>query len=214
MTFTRQEPYVGEKYESSSLFGVRVMVVGASHYCEHFDKQTMCTAECKSYGKYRNICGQHFGERCEKFTINVVRRYLGRDASHKDSGWKRTLTKFLKTLFEGFKATSNDCRKLLEHLVFAEYLQGAEGKNSSDKNVFLFEDVRHYEALLANISNCRPDVVIVWGSRVRRQIEQRPCGDVPFVMIPHPAWPGYYRSEPQKQLVLAGIRLVNRKELY
>ena len=227
MTFPRQEPYVGEKYEDSTLFGARVMVVGASHYCGEFDKRVGCTSECKCYGKlcamYRDrskkIREQHFGNGCQLFTKNVVERYLCGDSSNGDGGWKRTYTKFLKSLFKNREASTDDCRKLVEHLVFTEYLQGAEGRNASEKNDDAFADDRHYEALMENVTSHRPDVAIIWGDRVWPQITKRCNGTilslsrcesvidghkVQFVKIAHPSRRGYYKTEPQSQFEEAG----------
>lgn len=216
---------MGERYDDSTLFGVRVMVVGASHYCGEFDYQIKCTSECKSFGKYRNACGQYFGNRCELFTINVVRRYLGKDASLGDGGWKRTYTKFLKSLFKGLKASADDCRKVMEHLVFTEYLQEAEGRVQSDKDDSAFWDFQHYEALEEKVRLCRPDVVIVWGCRAWNPIVRFSHGEplssnrivahmgdckVQFVMIPHPSQRNYYGLQPQQQFVDAGIKLIEK----
>ena len=236
MTYTRQEPYVGEKYDGSTLLGVRVMVVGASHYCGKFDKQTGCTSECKHFGnlteRYRDrskkIREQYFGPCCQLFTKNVVERYLYGDSSNGDGGWKRTYTKFLKSLFKNRDASAGDCRKLVEHLVFTEYLQGAEGKDQSDKNDLLFDDPRHYEALAEKIQVFRPDVAIVWGGRAWKSILkfgnglslskdrlEANIGDckVEFVTIPHPSQRNYYAQQPQSQFVEVGIRLVDRRAL-
>lgn len=238
MIFTKQEPYVGKKYEDSTLFGVRVMVVGASHYCGKFDKRTGCNSECKCFGKlkvnYRDrnkkIREQYFGPCCQLFTKNVVERYLYGDSSNGDGGWKRTYTKFLKSLFKNLDASAGDCRKLVEHLAFTEYLQGAEGRDASDKNDKLFTDHRHYEVLKENIAKHCPGVVIVWGDRVWTQIEKR-CNGTPlsltrretmignhavqFVKVSHPSRRGYYKSNPlpQQQFVDTGIKLIDRTEL-
>ena len=237
MTFTLQEPYVGGKYEDSTLLGVRVMVVGASHYCGEFDKQTKCTSECKCFGnliaRYRDrskkIQEQYFGTGCQLFTKNVVERYLYGDSSNGDGGWKRTYTKFLKSLFKNRGANADDCKRLMAHLIFTEYLQGAEGRDASDKNDILFTEDRHYEALKENIVRHRPDVVIIWGDRVWAQIVQRCEGTqlsstrheamisghkVQFLKISHPSRRGYYKTGPHRQFEEAGVRLINRKELY
>ena len=236
-TFTRQEPYVGEKYKSSTLFGVRVMVVGASHYCGEFDKQTGCVPECKCFGnliaRYRDrskkIREQYFGTGCQLFTKNVVERYLYGDSSNGDGGWKRTYTKFLKSLFKNREARTDDCRKVVSHLVFMEYLQGAEGQNASEKDDEAFMDDRHYEALKENIETYYPDVVIFWGDRVWAQIVKRCKGTqlssaryevligghkVQFMKIAHPSRRGYYKTEPHRQFEEAGVRLIDRNELY
>lgn len=236
MIFTRQEPYVGRKYDNSNLFGVRVMVVGASHYCGEFDKQVGCTAECKSYGKLRaryrdrrkKIREQYFGTGCQLFTKNVVERYLHGDSSNGDGGWKRTYTKFLKSLFKNREASTDDCRKVVAHLVFTEYLQGAEGQNASEKDDEAFKNVRHYDALKENIANHHPDVAIIWGDRVWPQITKRCNGTilsptrcesvidghkVQFVKVAHPSRRGYYKTEPQSQFEAAGMRLITKGDL-
>ena len=230
---------MGAKYDDSNLLGVRVMVVGASHYCGEFDRATGCTSECRGYGKlkakYRdrskNAHEQYFGTGCQLFTKNVVERYLYGDSSNGDGGWKRTYTKFLKSLFENREASTEDCRKIVAHLVFTEYLPGAEGKTASDKNDALFLEDRHYEALKENIAKHRPDVVIVWGDRVWTQVEKRCNGTPPsstrreamignqkvqFVKVSHPSRRGYYKSNPlpQQQFVDAGIKLIDRAEIY
>ena len=237
MIFTRQEPFKGEKYADSTLFGVRVMVVGASHYCGEFDKRVGCTSECKCYGKlsarYRDrskkIREQYFGTSCQLFTKNVVERYLCGDSSNGDGGWKRTYTKFLKSLFKNREASPDECKKLAEHLVFTEYLQGAEGRDASEKNDEAFKNVSHYDALKENIAKHHPDVAIIWGDRVWPQIMKHCNGTilsptrcesvivghkVQFVKVAHPSRRGYYKTEPQSQFEAAGMKLIVRKELY
>ena len=116
----------------------------------------------------------------------------------------------------------------MDYLVFTEYLQGAEGKNASEKDDSAFGASLHYKTLMANIAEYRPDVVIVWGNRVWSQIVKR-CAGIPlsstrreatidnhkvqFVKITHPSSRGYYKTDLQRQFKDAGIKLIVKSDL-
>jgi len=142
------DPWVGTSY-GDGLFDRKVMVVGASHYC----------------GDGCRDCGDPAAHpECRGFTQQVVSDYLD-DAYSGDSDWKRTFSTFVNSVF-GRDASADERELFFDSVVFANYLQCAEGRDSDEKHDGLFEDERHLRAFLALVDEFRPDVVVVWGSRV------------------------------------------------
>lgn len=54
----------------------------------------------------------------------------------------------------------------MDSVVFANFLQRSEGRSADEKHNELFNAPANIEALKLTIRETRPDVVIVWGSRV------------------------------------------------
>ena len=78
------DPVVGVDYQKHgrAYLGRRVMILGASHYCEHFCREKGCGPACAHYGKYYlELNGGerlYFGDCCERFTEIVYERYRNR----------------------------------------------------------------------------------------------------------------------------------------
>ena len=54
----------------------------------------------------------------------------------------------------------------MDSVVFANFLQRSEGQSADEKHNELFNDPTNVEALKQTIRETRPDVIVVWGSRV------------------------------------------------
>jgi hypothetical protein len=142
------DPWVGTAY-GGGIFDKKVLVVGASHYC----------------GDGCSDCGDpdaHPG--CRGFTRRVVRDYLD-DGYAGDSDWKRTFSAFVDSVF-GRETSANERDSFFDSIVFTNYLQRAEGRDADEKYGEWFDDSRHLRAFLSLLDEYRPDVVVVWGSRV------------------------------------------------
>lgn len=141
-------PWIGPLYgKQDSLLAKRVMVVGASHYCGH---------GCRD-------CGDASAHpECAGFTQEVISDYLDGNGS---GDWRKTFTTFVNSVF-GRLATADECFRLFDSIVFANFLQKAEGKDASEKHDEYFREPVHVESLKTTIHECRPDVVVTWGSRV------------------------------------------------
>lgn len=142
------DPWVGTAY-GGGIFDRKVMIVGASHYCG---------AGCRDCGD-PNVHSD-----CRGFTRRVVRDYLD-DAYSGDSDWKRTFSAFVNSVF-GREASANERESFFDSIVFTNYLQRAEGRDADEKHDEWFNGGQHLRAFLSLVDEYRPDVVVVWGSRV------------------------------------------------
>lgn len=222
------EPYVGNDYDSDGarLLGRRVMVVGASHYCEHFHSEHGCSKACAHFGNYRFSCrdrSMFFGNRCELFTQIVVERYCKWIGDKEQRKWFRTFTRFYNSFFKGGKATHKARVRLIDHIAITEYVQGAEGREPTDNDGLAMSSDRNFIELEKTVSLLRPDVLIFWGKRAWREVCRR-CGigdiepeiqhvtlggmNVTIVRIVHPVAYGFKRAHVQKQLTDVGIKIL------
>lgn len=149
-------PHVGKDYgKSSSLFGKRLCVVGASHYAEGFEG---CLR-----GNGRDVW--------RAMTRNVVRDYLDPDF-HAGTRWPATYTRFLGAFF-GRAPSAEERRRFFDSVVFFNYLQRPEGAGGRESRPELYADDRHFRAFSEVVSATRPDVIVVWGDKVWGELSRR-----------------------------------------
>ena len=141
-------PWIGRLYGGrGSVLAKRVMVLGASHYC----------------GNGCRDCGDPVAHpECAVFTRDVVRDYL---ADNYSDTWMATFTTFINSAY-GRTTTLDERKQFMDSIVFANFLQRSEGTSADEKHNELFNAHANVEALKQTIREMRPDVVIVWGSRV------------------------------------------------
>jgi len=141
-------PWIGRMYVArDSVLPKRVMVLGASHYC----------------GNGCRDCGDPAAHpECAVFTRDVVRDYL---ADNYSDTWMATFTTFINSAY-GRSTTSDERKQFMDSVVFANFLQRSEGTSADEKHNELFNSPANVEALKQTIRETRPDMVIVWGSRV------------------------------------------------
>lgn len=143
-------PHVGKGYGGQGgIFGKRVCVVGASHYARGYE-------DCLR-GNGRDVW--------RMMTRNAVRDYL--DPNFRaETSWKSTYTKFINTFFDAPTGT-RERRRFFDSVVFFNYLQRPEGENGNESHPELYAEECHFRAFCEIISAMKPDVVIVWGGKVR-----------------------------------------------
>lgn len=230
-------PVVGKDYKTKGreYLGRRVMVLGASNYCEHFDPAIGCGPSCKKYGKYHLVaegpsgrCEEYFGRRCECFTEIVYERYRRRlRVSGLRNDWMRTFFRFYNAFFVGGNPSDAVRCQLLDHLVCTEYVQGAEAGGWSVNSAEAMASDRNFKELVKEVKDLEPDVIIVWGPRVWNEI-CRQAGfsehasvmldmvlgghRVKMLRVPHPSSygkNGFRREAFQGLLEKCGVRLLS-----
>lgn len=141
-------PCIGRLYGGrGSALPKKVMVLGASHYC----------------GNGCRDCGDPVAHpECAVFTRDVVRDYLSDNYS---GDWKKTFTTFINSAF-GRATSAEERARLMDSIVFMNFLQRAEGRDADEKHDEYFNAPANIEAFKATIRECRPEVVVTWGSRV------------------------------------------------
>ncbi|MBR0506471.1 MAG: hypothetical protein IJJ84_13800 [Kiritimatiellae bacterium] len=218
-------PVVGEKYalQGKRMLGRRVMVVGASHYCEHFEQVVGCNALCAHFGKYHFAYkgGElFFGKRCERFSHVVLERYRKQIGETDERRWFRTFSKFYNAFFP--VSVSHETRiALMDLMVSTEYVQGAEVRGPNGNCREAMGSDRNFEVFRNTISELKPEVIIFWGPRAWYEICKRldvvdKKADILHIMldkrkltlmrVPHPASSKFNRNHFQKQLKSVGIR--------
>ena len=230
-------PVIGAKYtlQGKRMLGRRVMVVGASHYCEHFEHAVGCNALCAHFGKYHFAYkgGElYFGKRCERFSNVVLERYRKQIGEPDERRWFRTFSKFYNAFFSA--SVSHETRiALMDLLVSTEYVQGAEvrGPNGNSRDAMGAD--RNFEVFRKIIADLKPEVIIFWGPRAWHEVCKRLDGvnekddmlrivldkrKLTLVRVPHPSSSKFNCNHFQMQLKSVGIcadklfKQTNRKE--
>lgn len=171
------KPYVGSAYEKNkeTEFKKRILVVGASHYCSYYKRETGCSPKCEYYGKKSDVGrggkDRYCGKKCELLSEKIINAYRDNDQC-KSSGWKRTFTKFTNSFINkratGFRMPANS--DVFSHLVDVEYVQGVEGVSHDDTNQEVFSAERNFKELTKVIRKMKSEVVVLWGRRVVGQV--------------------------------------------
>ena len=217
-------PVVGEKYalQGKRTLGRRVMVVGASHYCEHFEHVVGCNALCAHFGKYYFAYkgGElFFGKRCERFSHVVLERYRKQIGEPDERRWFRTFSRFYNAFFPA--SVSHETRiALMDSMISTEYMQGAEARGPNGNNWEAMGSDRNFKVFRNTISELKPEVIIFWGPRAWHEVCKRLDGvdekadilhvtldkrKLTLVRVPHPASSKFSRNHFQMQLKSVGI---------
>ena len=175
------KPWVGKKYWDEGYNGLRILVIGNSHYCNSRN-------DCQCCG----IDGCEFDyDDCEDMTTSVIEKYLHRNEWE---GWMRTYQNFEYALC-GHKTNRQESREIWNSIAFYNYLQTAVSnwKDQGDD-----EDYDNSEDAFWEVINyLQPDYIIMWGNRVWDQSAGY-NGDNCYVLedgsevylagINHPSW--------------------------
>ena len=225
-------PYVGKDYESNGkkFLGKRVMVIGASHYCEYYTLEAGCSDKCPHYGKYRfhNDDKWYFGKKCERFTEIVIERYRAQFGGKGEKNWFRTFSRFYNLFFDIKSRMPNheECKCLLDHIVHTEYLQGAEGDNPKAHNMIEMTANRNFDEFTKTVVRYEPNIIFFWGPRAWNEVCR--CCDidarasdiqsaliggvkVQLARVPHPSAygrGGLKKERFQAQLKELGVKLI------
>lgn len=155
-------PYVGSNYENGLLLsedgtivsgtesdkGLKVMVLGESHYCGEECVECGLASTCKK-------------EACRKFTQDVLTCYLGYLKGKEGfESWMNTFTKFGKAL-KGKDERSTD---IWESVIFYNYVQRAMNAARISPSYKDFEDSEN--AFFEILETYKPDLIICWGKRL------------------------------------------------
>lgn len=143
------KPWEGKAYETGGIFGKKILVLGESVYCG----ETGCKSLCS--------------ERCNEFTINLVKEFVANDV-HTKSGefkyWTNTYKKFESALV-GHSPSLEERKQIWESILFYTFFQEAFYKARQPLSGKL-DTKRAQQALVEVLEKYRPDYVIVWGYRL------------------------------------------------
>ena len=137
-------PWIGKHYSTTGFAGKRILALGESHYC---DKSLDAT---------------------EDITQKVIADLFDPQSEHE--AYKNTYTKFAEALLGRNALTFEDKERFWNSIAFYNYVQvpmaGARVAPSQ-------KDFRDSEAAFFDVlETLRPDIVIVWGSRLYNNLPQ------------------------------------------
>lgn len=152
------KPYIGAKYEHG-LYGVKIMVVGASHYCYGEPNSPICK-KCTSDLGWRDIDDCPRGKICN-FTIDEVDSYLNGEINTAYS-----------LFFQLLAGESNYTRQdIWEHIIFFNFIQAILPSPKTPKET---DNSCLYEKSKVNFENIviehKPDLIIIWGDPIGNYI--------------------------------------------
>jgi len=150
------KPWVGENYFENGFNGKKILVLGDSHYCEHYDDCEVCgdisrQAECKA----------------DNLTQGVVESFIEYKQGYGYRPWMISYKKFTDVLL-GEKVPNNVAIDFWNSIVFYNYVQKAQkGPGISPTQ----EDYENsHNAFVEILEEYQPDLVMVWGWRLWEKI--------------------------------------------
>lgn len=151
------DPWVGSKYESSDLFGVRVLVLGESHY-----------------GKPSELC--------TAFTTDVVRRWA---QAHRDSFFTK-VSKVLLGLDENTWLAPEPRAEIWEHVAFYNYVQELVGDRARRRPTAQMWTAAA-PPFLGILRELNPDAVLVLGKALEQNLPADFPQQIAKARIYHPS---------------------------
>ena len=171
------EPWIGDKYHDERLGGLKLLILGESHY-----------------GKE--------GEETKVFTRQVVRS-LGQEHRHK---FFTTTAKLVLGLGSGYISNSKRA-DFWDRVAFSNYIQTfvaeeAEGRARPTKA--MWEEAQ--AALPLTIEKTSPDAMLVLGLDIEKRLPEFPSS-LPCHAVQHPSqYFSYAKWQPGVQRFLASVR--------
>ncbi len=143
-------PFLGKNYNKEGFDGIKLLILGESHYCKN---KNSCPK-----------CGKEDPEDCFNFTNNVVQEYLGfKKGEFESKSWMSTFTRFTNVLL-GDKVGNDEIIDFWESIVFYNYVQSAlETSRKEPKSEQFYESEKAFKEVLRRY---KPDLIIVWGIRL------------------------------------------------
>lgn len=151
------DPWVGSKYEASDRFGVRVLVLGESHY-----------------GKPSELC--------TAFTSNVVRTW----AQSRPDPFFTKVSRVLLGLEEDSPLDDDVRAGVWEHVAFYNYIQHLVG-DSAAKRPTSEMWAAAAAPFLGILKELRPEAVLVLGRAVEQHLPTDLPKEIPKTSIYHPS---------------------------
>lgn len=172
-------PRVGAQYQKGFINGKKVLVLGASHYCllNSIEKGFACpvweectSREIRDSSKFNTCCPAYeangwlkeYGVKLEDSAQIEVDNFFDAPGSYK------TYSNFTNFIIDYFGFT--DAEEVWDRLAFVNYAQYFLPTIATPP--FDEYDIRNFEALLQTIQELQPDVIIVWGTKIRDHFKE------------------------------------------
>lgn len=145
-------PRVGKNYETKGYNGLKLLILGESHYCKDW-------GNCIKCGKLSNR------DDCNSFTINVIdnKYFAYKKGGGEFEGWMNTYTRFAN-VFLGDQVDNGTLIDFWDSVIFYNYVQSStSGPRKSPTHEQFLESEK---ALNEVLQKYNPDLIIVWGNRL------------------------------------------------
>lgn len=208
------KPFIGKNYFNKGFNGVKLLVLGESHYCG--EKGVGC-----------KFCGVLSGKDCSDKTNEVISDFLNyKSGEVVYDNWMRTFTTFTNVIF-GEPISNEMVIDFWNSVVFYNYVQSSTDGPRIPPDSNQFND--SINAFIEILEECKPDLIIVWGKRlwnylpdIGREGNEKLLGndaeglyyykvgekEIPAYRVDHPSTP-YFSYEYTKYIEEA-IRLAKK----
>lgn len=142
------EPRVGANYESKGFNGIKLLILGESHYCGD---------RCEDCGDLNNI-------RCKKFTDNQFKKFFNNKKGIGEfNGWMKTYTRFSNILHDKH-LNVDELEDFWNSVIFYNYVQSSAEEMGVSPSKEQFDN--SLDAFIEVLEEFKPDFIIVWGVRL------------------------------------------------
>lgn len=157
------EPYVGKKYYEEGVNGKKVLVLGASFYCEKGEINSECHSICTNPNKRATADFKDKCPYCKRYNKNLTERAeIAINIEKCDSVSYQNFEIFLQAIL--LKEHPWDYVAFTNYVQFMVPTQETKKEYLSDIDYESFEEVIEY---------LKPDVVIEWGKPVQEHLETK-----------------------------------------
>ena len=145
-------PRIGKNYTDKGYNGLKILILGESHYCGEREKCEIC-------GVFSNR------KDCNNFTVNVIENnflaYKKGQVEFED--WMRTFSRFTN-IFIGTQVETETLIEFWDSVIFYNYVQSSTTGPRIAPTHQQFEESE--KAFYEVLNKYTPDLIIVWGNRL------------------------------------------------
>ncbi|MCD9472930.1 hypothetical protein GLP21_19690 [Photobacterium carnosum] len=151
------KPWVGNKYFSENQFGIRILLLGESHYGDESEDENFTIDVVKKWGK-----GEELGESLPFFKKIAVS---------------------LLNLNSAYELSDKDREEFWDHVAFYNYIQTIVGEGPRERPIQdMWEESK--PLFYTVLDHLKPDLIIVLGKELSYNI---PEVDIDICVIQHPS---------------------------
>ncbi len=141
-------PRIGKNYEMTGFNGIKLLILGESHYCDQ---------KCE-------ICSKQSNNDCSGFTIEVLNRYFEyKKGNAEHENWMRTFTRFTNILL-GEQVDNKAVMDFWDSVIFYNYVQSSTEEPRTPPTNQQF--IESKDAFIEVLEEYKPDLILVWGKRL------------------------------------------------
>lgn len=155
------KPFIGDKYYTDGILGKKILVVGASFYCHQteckFYKQ--CTDEtAKDSSRFDSVCPEY--KKTEHLLLS--------DSPSYELEYGTTYVRFGIAMSNLFCESKLTWKEVWDRCAFTNYIQFILPHWQTHMHDISDRDL---EAFIEVVSECKPNIIIVWGVIIDKPIK-------------------------------------------